>query len=390
MITIKDSLGDRIVFFHYCESREDLRKAYNFARANQVLGLDTEGTGLNPYHPNWRLRTFQIGDSTNAYIIPAKFKSAIERILLLPIRWIGHNGPHDIRCLDVHLGYETGVVCKGETYFPAHYRDSRNAAEGGVGHGLKEQGIKYVGWDAGKWEVALKKKFKEIKIEIPGEVYKSGPRKGTQKYRNAKISEGWSLIDPRDPAFIAYAGADPIITFCLWYNEKNTVREFIDLYRFDHKVQLACDRLQRRAIKLDVYYTNYYRHALSKKTALYQRLASRMGCGNVYSGAQVAKALSEAGATFTEYTKTGKIKTDNATLRQFLSSEKSNIVKLVRIIIIAKQLDKRRAAYAENMLNERDINDRIHPSINSIGARTARMSVSSPALQQLPTREGQE
>jgi hypothetical protein len=53
-------------------------------------------------------------------------------------------------------------------------------------------------FNAGKWEQALKAEFKKITIPIPGEVYKSGPRKGQRKVRKAKLSEGWGLIDAID------------------------------------------------------------------------------------------------------------------------------------------------------------------------------------------------
>ncbi|HEY6020269.1 MAG TPA: hypothetical protein VIY48_10305, partial [Candidatus Paceibacterota bacterium] len=140
------------------------------------------------------------------------------------VNWIGHNGPHDIRCIDEHLGYETGVVCKGETYIPSHHADSRNRKEGGIGHELKELAVSVVDRDAGRWEVELKKVFKTIEIPIPGEVYKSGPRKGTPKSRKAKLAEGWGLIDPSHPAYIAYAAADPILTYRVWRHYQPTVR----------------------------------------------------------------------------------------------------------------------------------------------------------------------
>jgi DNA polymerase I len=51
---------------------------------------------------------------------------------------------------------------------------------------------------------------------------------------------------------------------------------------------------------------------------------------------------------------------------------------------------KRKASYTESMLEEADSDGRIHPSFNTLGARTARMSVSNPPLQQLPTKDREE
>lgn len=387
MITIQDEIaGDRIEF-NYVQNSHDALKAIAFARANQVLALDTESTGLNCYHPNWKLRTFQFGDNIHSYVLPANARNSIKRILEFDIRWIGHNGPHDIRSLDAHLGYETGVVCKGETYLPAHHNDPRGQEEGGSGHGLKELAMAFIDPAAGKWEYELKKEFKNITIPIPGEVYKSGPRKGQPKVRKAKIAEGWGLINPTNRSYIAYAAADPILTYRVWNYYRATVRQFIDLYRFDHRVQLACDRLQRRAIKLDVPYTERYRAALDSKAAKFEVMANEFGCANVYSGQQVANVLLSLGAKLIERTPKGALKTDDAVMRQQLIDGNDQVKEFVRCILTAKRLSKRREAYADAMLREMDAEGRVHPSINSLAARTARMSVSKPALQQLPTQD---
>ncbi|MDT8916199.1 DNA polymerase A family protein [Amycolatopsis sp. PS_44_ISF1] len=54
-------------------------------------------------------------------------------------------------------------------------------------------------------------------------------------------------------------------------------------------------------------------------------------------------------------------------------------------IVRAKRAEKWKESYALPFLLDRDEHDRIHPSIKSLAARTARMSVSGPPLQQLPS-----
>jgi DNA polymerase-1 len=315
-----------------------------------------------------------------------------------PMNWIGHNGPHDMRCIDTYLGYETGVVCAGETYIPSHHADSRGQEDGGIGHGLKEQAIAHVSRDAGKWEVELKKAFKQIEIPIEGAVYKSGPRKGQQKVRKAKLSEGWSLIDPKHPAYISYAAADPLLTFRLWRYYQPVVREQYKLYRFDKAVQDAADKLQRRAMLLDVRYTQRLSDAFQRKADEFTAQAAEYGCANLNSGKQVADTLIRYGAKLTATTPTGQYKTDNTILRALLTDAQAEAaadmneschyrIDIIHAILGAKQLSKRRESYTEQMLTEADEHGRVHPSINTLGARTTRMSVSGPPLQQLPTKD---
>lgn len=391
MLRIREILAGERIRFHCVQSTSDVPEIQDFVAAHEWLAVDTEATGINCYRPHWKLRTIQFGDKFDSYVIPARFRGLIRWLTRQPVKWIGHNGPHDIRAIDTHLGRQTGMVCVGETFIPSHHLDSRNRKEGGVGHELKELAVHYVDPTADRWEIELKKKFKTIEIPIPDEVYKSGPRKGKQKVRKAKLSEGWSLIDPNDPAYIAYAAADPILTYRVWEYLQPTVREFIELYRFDRRVQDACDRLQRRAIRLDIEYTKRLSAAYTRRAQRLMDGAANFGCGNVHSGQQVAQTLLALGATLRERTPTGQYKVDDSVLRGLLSTSDSPQVKdFIHCVLGAKQLLKRKASYAEGMLRELDTEGRIHPSIKTLGARTARMSVSAPALQQLPTKDREE
>lgn len=396
MIRIVDHLaGDELTF--YCvQSTEDLRRAAAFVRKHRVLAFDTESTGLNCYRPDWRLRTFQFGHATVSWVVPQQFRKFIEwfmrRCASGQLDLIGHNAPHDVRSTDAHLGYETGVVAKGETYIPLHYYDSRNQSEGGIGHGLKDGAEFFVDRDAGKWERKLKEEFKKIEIPIPGEVYKSGPKKGTQKVRKAKLAEGWSLIDPYNPVYLAYAAADPVLTYRLWPHLKPYVMEFRELYDFDHAVAQGVDRLYRRAIKLDSAYTSRLSKAFTKRADYHIGQAAAYGCGNINSTAQVADTLIALGAKLTAKTPTEKWKVDATILRGLLDNPYTNgkVRDFIHNVLVAKQITKRRENYTEGMLREMDAQGRVHPSTNSLAARTTRMSVSGPPLQQLPTKDRED
>lgn len=394
MLRIRDTLGGEPISFHYVEEASDLNEVEQFINSYSALGLDTESTHVNCYRPGWQLRSFQVGNSKRAYVIPAAYDVAIAAFICTPsIKWIGHNGPHDIRSIDAWLGFDTEVICAGETYLPAHYADSRKQDDGGIGHGLKEQAVRHVARDAGKWEVELKKAFKEITIPIPGEVYKSGKRKGEPKTRKAHINEGWGLIDPQHPAYIAYSAADPLLTYRLWKYYQPVVREFLDLYHFDHDVQLATDKLQRRAMRVDVRYTQRLSAAFQRKADVFKATALGYGCANINSGKQLADVLRSLGAELTQRTPTGQYKMDDKVLRGLAAvygAEWSPVKEFVHAVLGAKQVLKRRENYTEAFIREMDSEGRVHPSINAIAARTTRMSVSEPPLQQLPTKDREE
>ena len=279
------------------------------------------------------------------------------------------------------------MVCVGETHIPSHHRDSRNRQEGGTGHGLKDLACALVDPESDKWEKALNVEFKQIRVPIPGEVYKSGPRKGEPKQRTITLSEGWALIDPFNPAYIAYAAADPVLTFRVWRHLRYQVNGNRELYDFDMRVQAACDRLTRRGMLVDVRYTEKLHWAFERHAERMTSVAAEYGCLNINSGAQLVSALASLGVALTQKTKTGQICTDSHVLRGLLTHDNDGVRRFIRAVLVAKQVSKRQQSYTGHFLSQRDINDRIHPSINILGARTARMSVSNPALQQLPTKD---
>lgn len=388
MLRIRDTLAGDQINFYYCQNATDVYDAIQWIKKHKWLAIDTESTGLNSYQPGWELRSVQIGNANTCYVIPARYRRKLASIMARDINWIAHNGPHDIRSIDCHLGYETGVVCKGETYIPSHHLDSRNQQEGGVGHGLKELAMAMVDREASKWEKELKREFKSLRVALPGETYKSGPRKGEPKTRAAHLDEGWSLIDPTNPVYIAYSAADPILTYRVWQRLQPVVREFNELYRFDHAVSMACDRLQRRAIRLDSMYTAKLSAAYLRRATKAMAVAAEYGCANINATAQLAVTIIKLGGKLTSKTPTGKWKVDAATMRRLRNDNpNSELGTFLRNVLLAKQILKRRESYTEQMLNEMDDAGRLHPSINPLGARTARMSVSRPPLQQLPTKD---
>ena len=392
MIRLKDTLAGDQIYFYIVEQRKDLYEARDFINDHKALALDTESSGINCYRRGWRLRSFQYGNAYESFVIPANYRGFISWAMKSKTQWIGHNGPHDIRSIDQHLDRRTGVIC-AETYIPAHHADSRSQDEGGVGHGLKEQSIVHIDRDAGKWERNLKDEFKNILIPIEGEVYKSGPRKGTQKYRKAKQAEGWDLIDFWNEAYLRYAAADPILDYRLWKFYQPVVKRNYELYKFDQEVQEGYSELQRRAILLDVDYATRLSEAyLKREHKLRTKAWDLYQCKNINSGDQVAATLLRLKVKLRAKTDTGKWKTNAELLRKLANNSNTPIeaIDFIRTVLGAKQLEKRRVAWVENMLLERDENDRVHPSIKSLAARTTRSSVSGPALQQLPTQDHEE
>lgn len=162
-----------------------------------------------------------------------------------------------------------------------------------------------------------------------------------------------------------------------------------NLIEFDHELQMACDTMQRKGLLVDEPYTVDLNRRFETEIAQWQDVAASFGCSNVEASRDVASALQDLGAEFTEFTaKTGQPVTDRNVLEKLAETHAdTDVARLIEAIFSAKRMSKRKASYTDHMLYGRDALGRIHASINTLGARTARMSVSNPPLQQLPSRE---
>lgn len=409
MIRYREVIDGEVCQLNVVETTEDYPEVLKFARLRNKKGkryrlaLDTESTGLNTHHPDWRLRLFQFGDAKTVFIIPVMNTTLMEEVLEIPRVWVGHNIPHDIRSIDRHLGRETGLLPKcHDTFILAHLLDSRKMDEGGLGHRLESLSIQHIDPSIIRFEQNLKAEFKKIEIPVPGKFYQSGPKKGLPKVRKALLAEGWSRISIWNEAYLRYAGADPLLTLRLYrylrqemigaYPHEPGAAEYLEelgctsLEHFERRVQRACDRLQRKGVLVDVPYVTHLARDMIADVQRHQAEAAKLGVSNVNSTPQLADALVRHGAQLTERTKTGKLKVDVAVLTPLRKAE-GDLGTLVEHVFQAKQKAKRKVAYLDAMLTERDENDRAHATIRALAARTARMSISDIPFHQLPSNE---
>jgi DNA polymerase-1 len=167
-----------------------------------------------------------------------------------------------------------------------------------------------------------------------------------------------------------------------------------DLSRFEHHFQALMAVLQRRGMRLDLDYTRRLKDDLGAEEARFSAVAARYGVESINSPKQVADALAGMGETLAERTPSGAVKVDREVLLaladldrdwQRIGAREPN--PLADAVVRAKRAGKWATAYAGAFLDLADATGRLHPGIHALQARTARMSVSRPPLQQLPSSD---
>ncbi|MFE5093268.1 DNA polymerase [Streptomyces sp. NPDC056638] len=350
------------------------------ARAGEMVGADSETTGLDTFSPTYRLRTVQLGDARDAWVLqvenrPEMQEAARWALLTLP-RLVFHNATFDLLVLDRHLRtpLETLGPKATDSKIIAHLFDPRPKHEGGYGLRLKELCAKDVDPAAPDTQEDLTAVFRSI-----------GETKAT----------GWAKIDINHPTYLQYAGLDvilvsrllPVITKRL--ADAGVTQRLVD---FEHRVMLVCAKMERRGMLVDQPYVRDLVGRLEAEAALHAGKAKQYGVTSVNAPKQVATALLGMGETLTETTDSGALKVDKSILLDLADLDQHWQPRgtrtpnpLADAVLRSKRAGKWSTSYGIAMRDGLDIDGRIHPKINSLQARTARMSISGPPLQQLPS-----
>lgn len=365
------------------ETVEDLDRFRDwFFRHNGApIAVDTETTGLDIYSPAYRLRTVQFGDRDTGWVIHWErggdfirtAKWALDNIKQALI----HNAPFDWAVLDRHAGVsiESLAPRTRDTRLKAGLIDPRQPQEGGRGTGLKPLSAYYLDPSAPDTQGDLTAVFRSL-----------GLTKAT----------GWAGIDLDHPTYNLYAGLDVILTARLNVALDAELRALDvrpTLIDYEHEIARICALMQRRGILLDQDYTRGLQAELSADEEQYAALALMYGVENINATRQVVDALLGMGELLTDRTASGALKADKAVLCGLADLDQNTWQRkgertpnpLADAILHAKRSGKWRSAYADTFLESMDAEGRIHPFINSMQARTGRMSITRPALQTLPS-----
>ena len=381
--------GDRVEI-KVIETTDDLNEFVQWLvrTEGKMLALDTETTGTNIYARDFKVRTVQIGDETTAYVLPvdersdsmiAQTRSLLQKVITKRGKWMLHNAPFDTLVLSRSgllqgsvRDFQTQTV---DTYLMAHLLDPRASGEdNAMGHSLKALSSALVDPVAADTQSGLTGVFRTE--------FKLTKDKGW-------AAEGLTFND----TYLLYGGLDVIYTSRLYpvLMHRLKVRGLTGMLEFEQKVQSVTLGMEARGILIDVDYTERLVQELEEEAALGKVAATRYGVENINSTQQVAAALIASGVKLTAKTPSGAFQVNSDVLLPLAGLtpywtpiEDATVHPLATAIVRAKRAEKWRVAYAETFLDSRDENDRVHPGLKSLAARTGRMAIANPPLQQLP------
>ena len=340
----------------------------------EPISFDTEATGLDHFASDYHVRTVQFGHRDRAWVLQVekypRLARVVEDVLARALRLTAHNATYDVLALHHLLSCDMDALWAKttDTILLSHLLDPRGRKEGGSGQGLEALAARYTGDpDAERFKRALFAHFKE------------------QRWSTA---EGYARVDIDEPVFIEYAAADVFLSSWLLEAIQPLVvaRGFAGLSEFEHAIARICTHMEQRGIRVDTTYAAQYALELDAKAEAAAKAAETWGITKVNSTAQVSEALIAMGVELTAKTPTGNWKVDKEVLESIAEhGHSARVRELAANVMTAKNAGRFRSTYVDKVVASLDASGHVHPSIHTLQARTARMSVSNPPLQQIPS-----
>lgn len=340
---------------HLVETMDDAVEFVEWlGHPRDALAVDTETGGLE----FWKqpLRLVQFGDLTAGWSIPWDRWSGL--IIDMMKRYdrdlVFHNSKFDERFLRQN-GVQVTRSKVHDTMPLSHIIDPTGL------HGLKPLGARYL----------------DSKLTAMQDNLKKGM---------AKNKWTWATVPFDYPDYWIYAALDTVITSGLYDTLKPQVDAnpaWRDIYELEMAAQWAMSDLETRGIRVDL---DYCQKKYDDITVYVEQMATYIkdtySCG--VSDRLVAARLLALGVPLSKTTDSGRWSVDKDVLEEIMFSNYApEAVELAGDVLHRRQAQKTGSAYFRNFLEFHD-GEFIHPDINLLGAQTSRMSVSRPALHQLP------
>jgi DNA polymerase-1 len=191
----------------------------------------------------------------------------------------------------------------------------------------------------------------------------------------------WATVPIDFPPYWQYAALDPVLTVHLHDVHWPVVQsECPQAYDLEVAVLWTLEKMEAYGAHIDVPYArekfdSFMRYVLEAEKWVFSEYGVKPG-----SNAAVIAKLEECGFAFDKLTASGAKALDKEVLAGCLEHP------LAATVLQRRQLQKLATTYLRHFVDEVDDADCIHPQINSLGARTSRMSMSNPNLQNLPRK----
>lgn len=343
----------------------------------QVLGLDVEtrplpDSGPGHFGPAAGLRLVQVASPTTAWVLnpldPGQRAAAVGLLADPARRFVTHTN------FDTLAVWSAFGIALGQRVIDTHLLSKLINPDERAGHGIKALSARLLDDGLLRAEAALHARMQAL---AP-----AASRAGTRWK-----TWGWANIPADDPAYVVYAGLDAVYVRRLLPVLLAGCAPFSHLVPMEQWLAAQSTGITIRGLALDRPYT---RHLLDQAEAAHHQadatIRAAVGCA----------ATSPAFAAWLDHhhvpgprTATGRLQVTAdtlTTLSRDLDAGRLTLPADVRAMLAARRAVADTSNTIANLrafLTAADPAGRLHPQINTLRARTGRMSITNPALQTL-------
>jgi DNA polymerase-1 len=348
------------VQLHYVDSVDE---AMNFKRwlsgRREVLGVDTETEGF--WFHRHKIRLVQFGDLNHGWAIPWERWGGVAEEALNAYEGptVLHNSKFDVNMLT----HQAKLRSPWPWYRTHDTMTMSHLTHPLLPHGLKPLGAKLIDQKAAQAQRVLDDGMTDNRWS-------------------------WETVPLDYPPYWIYAAMDPVLTCHLYEKLKQTISTYARAYQLELDTLRILHNMEQRGALVDLAYCGKMSTELTGYAdQARQWIADAYGVQNIGSAPQLIQALEGLGGEITRRTKGGKPSVDKYQLQLFEYAG-GEIGQLASVVLKIRKAEKMVTSYFDNFFEMVDSDQRVHPTMWALGTRTARMSVSEPALQTVPKKDG--
>lgn len=196
----------------------------------------------------------------------------------------------------------------------------------------------------------------------------------------------WGTVPINYEPYWSYGALDTVLTMRLFeqfWEKCAPGRPFSQAYELEMNTRRIATQMELNGARLDLNYSQKKYDELLSYTGQVADWAKTSYGLSIGSNQQLVRQFETMGAEITEFTDKGQKSASKDQLKLLTINGSQEVKQLADTTLKYRQALKVANTYFANFIND-NIDGYVHPSINTMGARTGRMSIQNPALQTLP------
>lgn len=338
---------------------DSVEEAMEFKRwaslSRPYIAVDTETTGFNTWAGD-KIRLIQFGDTVSGWAVPWEMWGgvALEVLRAYSGRILMHNAKFDMTF--INHGQAKPLIHWGQvddTRTLAFLADPTRPT------GLKPLSDRYIDRRASAMQSTLD---------------------------DAMVANKWtwSTVPIDFQPYWVYGVLDTILTAQIWEHLQTSDEGLKRAYDLELSVLPVLQAMEIRGAYVDTEYASARKVEFLQRVTEWKLWAEQTHGIMVTSNQQFIRRMTELGVTLTKKTKSGALSADKEVVAELMVHPDERVRQLALCKKEVAQLIKLSSGYLDKIIDN-SVDGIIHASINPLGARTSRMSITGAmALQTLP------